>query len=349
MITRLAIALLLIALMPFPAPQASANTASIESRLTITFTQTEVGSGSTRQVIQTVTVTDSMAGLTQGVATGSQIRIVLTTLFCVTPRAAMEPGSRDSPAGCRPTIAPSIRALSPSSFQQTRTIPAANIDPYLAAYPVVTHRLLAKDSRGTLVAFFANYAPPGAGSTGGDSEHSPQVLPVLNLADIKPVATGETLNLHGERLDGISAVSIGSLPVSLSSQSEGNLTIATPAELSPGLYDLTIRSKSGSLTHINAIRIKAPTPTKSLTLKVSGGYLNESVVGALSNFHNVLSSDYEKVRCIVNASDGVTAGRIADLVCAQVTRAEIRNVEVVKEIRTNFKGRGFWVRVYAVG
>ena len=68
-----------------------------------------------------------------------------------------------------------------------------------------------------------------------------------------------------------------------------------------------------------------------------------------SNFHKGLSSDYEKVRCIVNASDKATASRLADLVCAQVARAEIRNVEVVKEIRTNFKGQGFWVRVYAVG
>ena len=239
------------------------------------------------------------------------------------------------PSGCRPTIARPVTTLSQSSLQQTSTIPAANIDPYLAAYPVVTHRLFAQDSQGARLSFFANYAPSSSGSAAGSSDQPSQVLPALNL--------------QGERLDEITSVSIGSSSATISLQDEGNLTIATPAELSPGLYDLTIRSGSGSLTHINAIRIKAPTPTKSLTLKVSGAYLNEQAVGALINFHSGLSSDYEKVRCIVNASDKATASRLSDLVCAHVARAEIRNVEVVKEIRTNFKGQGFWVRVYAVG
>ena len=349
MFTRLAIALLLIVLMPFPAPQASANTASIESRLTVTFTQTVVGSGSTRQVVQTVTVTDSMAGLTLGSPAGSQIQVVFTSMLCANPPAAIQRGSRDMPSGCRPTIARPVITLSQSSLQQTSTIPAANIDPYLAAYPVVTHRLFAQDSQGAGLSFFANYAPSSSGSAAGTSDQSSQVLPALNLADIKPVTSGGTLNLQGERLDEITSVSIGSSSATISLQVEGNLTLTAPLGLSPGLYDLTIRSGSGSLTHVNAIKIKAPTPTKSLTLKVSGAYLNEQAVGALSNFHNGLSSDYEKVRCIVNASDKATASRLADLVCAQVARAEIRNVEVVKELRTNFKGQGFWVRVYAVG
>lgn len=349
MFTRLAIALLLIVLMPFPAPQASANTASIESRLTVTFTQTVVGSGSTRQVVQTVTVTDSMAGLTLGSPAGSQIQVVFTSMFCANPPAAIQRGSRDMPSGCRPTIARPVITLSQSSLQQTSTIPAANIDPYLAAYPVVTHRLFAQDSQGARLSFFANYAPSSSGSAAGSSDQLSQVLPALNLADIKPVTSGETLNLHGERLDGITSVSIGSSSATISLQAEGNLTLTAPLGLSPGLYDLTIRSGSGSLTHVNAIKIKAPTPTKSLTLKASGGHLNERVVGALLNFQKGLSSDYEKVRCIVNASDKATASRLADLICAQVARAEIRNVEVVKEIRTNFKGQGFWVRVYAVG
>lgn len=349
MFTRLVIALVVLVLLPFPAPQATANTSSIESRLTITFTQTVIGSGITREVLQTVTVTDSMAGLTLNSPTGSQIQVAFTSMFCANPPTAIQPGPSSIPSGCRPTIAPSVRTLSPSSLQQTRTIPAANIDPYLAEYPVVTHRLFAQDSLGAKVAFFANYAPSSAGGAGGASDPSPQRLPVLNLAEIRPVATGGTLNLQGERLDGITSVSIGSSSATISLQAEGNLTLAAPLGLSPGLYDLTIRSTGGVLTHVNAIRIKVPTPTKSLSLKVYGRHLNERAAGALSIFHEGLSGDYEKVRCIVNASNDATASRIADLVCAQVTRGEIRNVEIVKEIRTSFKGQGFWIRVYAVG
>ena len=62
-----------------------------------------------------------------------------------------------------------------------------------------------------------------------------------------------------------------------------------------------------------------------------------------------LTGDYEEVRCAVNAADVAVASAIATRACAHIARGELRNVEVVQEVRTTFKGAGFWVRIYATG
>mgnify|MGYP000729930598 CR=1 FL=1 len=62
-----------------------------------------------------------------------------------------------------------------------------------------------------------------------------------------------------------------------------------------------------------------------------------------------IAADYEKVRCIVNAADAEVAKAIAVRVCAHVARGEARNVEVIQDVRSTYKGSGFWVRVYAKG
>jgi hypothetical protein len=127
------------------------------------------------------------------------------------------------------------------------------------------------------------------------------------------------------------------------------LSIGAPAGLAPGKYDLVMQSGFGKLTFINGVSIKAPTPTATIGFRSDAQHLSEKQVLDLVAFNKNLSADYVKVRCIVNAADEKTAKRIADLVCAQVARGEVRNVEVIKEIRTNYSGEGFWVRVYAAG
>ncbi len=127
------------------------------------------------------------------------------------------------------------------------------------------------------------------------------------------------------------------------------LAIGTPAGLAPGKYDLVMQSSYGTLTHINAVTIKAPTPTQTIGFKGEGEYLNEAQVSQLVEFNSSLNADYEKVRCIVNAADTEVAKAIAVRVCAHVARGEARNVEVIQDVRSTYKGSGFWVRVYAKG
>jgi hypothetical protein len=97
------------------------------------------------------------------------------------------------------------------------------------------------------------------------------------------------------------------------------------------------------------VTIKSPTPTKALAFKGSGEYLDEAQVSSLVAFNAGLNVDYEKVRCIVNAADAEVAKSIAIRVCAHVARGVARNVEVIQDVRSNFQGSGFWVRIYAAG
>ncbi len=174
----------------------------------------------------------------------------------------------------------------------------------------------------------------------------PQILVTITP---RPILPGGSLVFSGDNLSAITSATIGAKAASLSFDVKTGLTIGTPEGLTPGKYDLVMQSSFGKLTHINAVTIKAPTPTKSLAFKGEGEYLNESQVSELVAFNSSLNSDYEKVRCIVNAADAKVAKAIAIRVCAHVARGEARNVEVIQDVRSTFQGSGFWVRVYAAG
>jgi hypothetical protein len=190
--------------------------------------------------------------------------------------------------------------------------------------------------------------------TGGGSSSRPAPAQysgpeILAVDAFRPIVSGGKLTFSGKNLSSVTSATIGSQAASLSFDATTGLSIGTPAGLAPGKYDLVMQSSFGKLTVINAVSIKAPTPTATIGFRSDAQHLNEKQVLDLVAFNQTLNPDYEKVRCIVNASDPKTAKRIADLVCAQVARGEARNVEVIKDIRNTYSGEGFWVRVYAAG
>lgn len=179
------------------------------------------------------------------------------------------------------------------------------------------------------------------------SEYSgPQIL---SLENPRPVLAGGSLVFTGKGLDTVTMATIGDKSVSLSFDASKGLSIGTPAGLTPGKYDLVMQSSYGKLTVINAVTIKAPTPTVTTAFRGTGSYLNEAQVSELVALNASLNADYEKVRCIVNAADPEVAKAIAIRVCAHVARGEARNVQVIQDVRSTYEGAGFWVRVYAAG
>jgi hypothetical protein len=172
---------------------------------------------------------------------------------------------------------------------------------------------------------------------------------ILAVDAFRPIVSGGKLTFSGKNLSSVTSATIGAQAASLSFDATTGLSIGTPAGLAAGKYDLVLQSSFGKLTVINAVSIKAPTPTATIGFRSDSQHLSEKQVLDLVAFNKNLSADYEKVRCIVNAADEKTAKRIADLVCAQVARGQVRNVEVIKEIRNSYPGEGFWVRVYAAG
>ena len=192
----------------------------------------------------------------------------------------------------------------------------------------------------------------GGSSTPSSITASPSVYSgpqILAIENPRPIIAGGSLVFTGRGLDSVTQATIGDKAASMSFDANKGLSIGAPAGLAPGKYDLVMQSGFGKLTFINGVSIKAPTPTATIGFRSDAQHLSEKQVLDLVAFNKNLSADYEKVRCIVNAADEKTAKRIADLVCAQVARGEVRNVEVIKEIRTNSSGEGFWVRVYAKG
>jgi len=191
------------------------------------------------------------------------------------------------------------------------------------------------------------------GSGGGSSARPAPVRyegpEILSVGEVRPVVSGGKLTFSGKNLSAVTSATVGSVAATLSYEAATGLTVATPATLAPGRYDLVMQSSYGKLTVINAVSIKAPTPTVTVGFRSDAKHLDEKQVLDLVAFNQSLNPGYEKVRCIVNTADERVAKRIADLVCAQVARGEARNVEVIKDIRNSYSGEGFWVRVYAVG
>lgn len=351
MFIRIAIAVVAAILLPtfWAGPVATAN-ASSQPRLIVTSTQSVVGSGSTRTVSHTVTVVDTQGALTSGIPTGNQVRVFFASILCNSPRSESESTWSGLINGCRPLVAVGTTiTISPTLFQQNRSIGASWIDRSVADFPYLVARIMMEDSSGTRLFYFAN-AVENSVVVAASGLPSQYLWPEITWPQsARPITAGNSLSFVGKRLDAIMATSIGSLPATISSNSASTLTVTTPTSLAPGTYDLTMQTPFGTITKINAVRIKVPTQPRILTFKSSAMHLNEQNAQDLATFHESLNSDYEKVRCIVNSADQKTAQKIARLTCMQIARGELRNVEVIQESRNSFSGRGFWVRIYATG
>lgn len=348
---RMAFALVLAMLLPgFSTAAFATSDTSFQSRISVTITESVEGSGSTRTVSQAVTVMDLRGGLTLGTPSGEQIRVNFASFLCDTPRTGIVVTSSGIPSGCRPLLGSGTQSISPAVFQQTRGFRASAIDPHLAAFPHLTARVSVLDSSGATLSYFSNALAVPIVATAVSGSTNPILWPEISRAkNTRPITAGQSFTIEGKRLDEVTSASIGALSAAVISSSTNTLTLRTPVSLSPGTYDLVMQTRFGVITKINAVKIKVPTQPRNLTLNSSAPHLNEQHAAALAAFHGNLSGDYEKVRCIVNAANPKTAQRIANLVCRQIARGELRHVEVVTETRGSFLGRGFWVRVYATG
>lgn len=351
---RLAIALVIAMVLPLPAMQASANPIdAIVARLSVAFSQTIEGVGTARSVSQTVTVVDRQSALTLNAPVGSQIRIVEFRMFlCSTQQAAVQTSTASTPVGCRNVISQLTGSKTETTFVQTRLTRGILIDMLSVGFPFLTPRVVVQDASGNTVSFFGDSSPwqiPDSSPlppTIGSTYVGPLVLGTLSTHSAR---AGESISFRGQKLDAVFAASIGSTSAGISVDGAGNLTVVTSPALAPGIYDLVLQSRYGTLVSQNAIRIKAETPNRRMAFRGSGRYLDERQVAVLLTFRMSLTSDYEKVRCVVNAADVAVASAIATRACAHIARGELRNVEVVQEVRTTFKGAGFWVRIYATG
>jgi hypothetical protein len=156
--------------------------------------------------------------------------------------------------------------------------------------------------------------------------------------------TGTTGKLEGKRLNEISAIEIGGKAAPFTVTSATELELSLPAGLTPGLYDLVINSSAGKLTHINAIQVRAPRQSFSVTtrsnLRISNDhYLEHSLIASMQ------TPELTRARCIVNASSIASARAQAERLCA-IVKASNPNIETtIIEPRSDVRNDSVYARV----
>ena len=158
------------------------------------------------------------------------------------------------------------------------------------------------------------------------------------------IMTGSTGKLEGKRLDQISSIEIGGKAATFTATSATELELSLPAGLAPGLYDLVINSSAGKLTHINAIQVREPKQSFSITTRSTGKiseeqYLEHSLIAAMQ------APELNKARCIVNASTQAMAEAMAKRLCA-IVKASNPNIETTVVVpRSTVKNDTVFARV----
>ena len=186
------------------------------------------------------------------------------------------------------------------------------------------------------------------GSSGSSSASAPLPAkyagPEFSALSGMGIMTGSTGKLEGKRLDQISSIEIGGKAATFTANSATELELSLPAGLAPGLYDLVINSSAGKLTQINAIQVREPKKSFSITTKSTGKISNDQYIE-----HSLIASmqipELDKARCIVNASTQAMAQAMANRLCA-VVKASNPNIETtIIEPRTTVKGDAVYARV----
>ncbi len=160
---------------------------------------------------------------------------------------------------------------------------------------------------------------------------------------------GNKLVTSGKKLDAITSLKVNGQAVTYKINSASELEIELPKDLAPGKYDVEINSVHGKLTHLQGITVKAVVPTKELSFKGEGAWLNYGSLLDLTNIAKQIGSEYTSVKCIVNAADPAVADRLAKRACDYIEANRLRGRAVTYESKSTYKGEGFWVRVVANG
>ena len=164
---------------------------------------------------------------------------------------------------------------------------------------------------------------PGQTTPSGPSEENDPVKysgPELSPISGYEVFAGASAELQGKRLNEISSIEIGGKAATFTATSATELSLAVPADLAPGLYDLVINSSAGKLTHINAIQVREPRKSFSITTR-STGKISESQYQEHALISAMQIPELNKARCIVNASSIAMAKAMANRLCALVKAA----------------------------
>jgi hypothetical protein len=203
----------------------------------------------------------------------------------------------------------------------------------------------------TVIGSLAQSWPSGGGGGGGNSNSEAETPtpakysgPEFSGLAGMGIMTGSTGKLEGKRLNEISSIEIGGKAATFTATSATELELSLPAGLAPGLYDLVTNSSAGKLTHINAIQVREPKKSFSITTRSTGKISNDQYIE-----HSLIAAmqipELNKARCVVNANSIAMARAMANRLCA-VVKASNPNIETtIVEPRSTVKGDAVFARV----
>ena len=179
-------------------------------------------------------------------------------------------------------------------------------------------------------------------------------LPEMESYQIGADETGNPqLRIEGKRLWCVDSMTIDGLEVPIEtgySTPWYEYLNADITGISPGQKTLVAQSCYGEITYENWVTITPVVAPKSTWFKAQSFGLDESMRMKIAEFNSSLGDGYNKVRCIVNSSNGKDLNEaFAKQICAFAQSNDLSHAEVVLQERTTFSGRGYWVNIWASG
>jgi hypothetical protein len=166
---------------------------------------------------------------------------------------------------------------------------------------------------------------------------------LLDLSS-QEIISGTSSRLEGKNLSSVTSIEIGGKSATFKLDGSSALDLTVPAGLAPGLYDLVINSPSGKLTHINAILVREPLRSFSITSRSEGRISEEHY-----QEHTIVASmqlpELNKARCVVNGPNLAQARAQAARLCALVKAANPNIQTTVVEARSTVRGNTVFARV----
>lgn len=176
-------------------------------------------------------------------------------------------------------------------------------------------------------------APPSQAS----APRVEQIGPKITSLPGKNLFPNSVLKLTGSKLDKISGLSMGGIPLAFLVYSSESAEVRLPAVLAPGRYDIVaLTAYWGKTTYIEAIEIRPPLKSISKTT-VGKSILTERAVKIHQKTAMSRDPMLNKVRCIVNSSDFAKSVSSAEKLCARLKAANPEILETVIEPRSSNK------------
>ena len=179
-------------------------------------------------------------------------------------------------------------------------------------------------------------------------------LPEMESYQIGADETGNPqLRIEGKRLWCVDSMTIDGVEVPIEtgySTPWYEYLNADITGISPGQKTLVAQSCYGEITYENWVTITPVVAPKSTWFKAQSFGLDEAMRMKIAEFNSSLGDGYNKVRCIVNSSNGKDLNEaFAKQICAFAQSNDLSHAEVVLQERTTFSGRGYWVNIWASG